>query len=49
MQYIRIVSITTEFVPVPNDQWWAPAKEILAALTLALIHDNFSGANAADR
>ena len=26
-------------------QWWALAKEILAALTLALITENFSGAN----
>ena len=27
-------------------QWWAPANEILAALTLALINKNFSGASA---
>ena len=27
-------------------EWWAPAKEISAALTLALIHQNFSGASA---
>ena len=37
--------VNGRFKLAAGSAWWALAEEILAALTLALINDNFIGAN----